>query len=116
MQATEKNTVSGRRLFREFLEKHLGVKFLGFQGAFGHGEDLILFLGPAGSTLAVPVSTMHKPLEEARRIVKAKIATSHEQFDRADDIAAINRFWETHSLRGVRESAIGRAIAAREAA
>ena len=120
MQATKQDSsISARQLFVEFLEKHLGIEFQGFQSAFGHGNDLILFAGPCASTLAVPITTMFEPRERAREIVQQKIAASRDAFNQAVDaesLEAVDRFWLANSpaMRAVRETHIGRELARSE--
>jgi hypothetical protein len=120
MQATKQNSsISAKRLFVEFLEDHMGIAFQGFQSAFGHGVDLILFSGPYASTLAVPTTLMFEPRERAREIVQAKIAASRDAFNRAVDtesLEAVDRFWRANSLKALSQTNIGREIAKREAA
>jgi len=65
-ESMQNDSSPARQLFVEFLQDHLGIEFRGFQSAFGHGSDLILFQGPHGSTLAVPADTMHEPRQMPR--------------------------------------------------
>lgn len=74
---------SARQLLTAFIQDHLGIEFKGFQSAYGHGDDLILFAGPHGSTLAVPMNTLHEPQETARRIVQEKVEASAAAFNSA---------------------------------
>jgi hypothetical protein len=119
------DVTAGKQLFVDFLQDHLGIEFQGFQSAYGTGDDLLLFAGPRGSTLAVPTSIMHEPREAARRIVQEKIAASEQAFqnrsenDSDDELAeCCRRWWQATSrtARAVRESTIGQAIANRGAA
>jgi hypothetical protein len=114
MQARNQSTsISAKQLFVEFLQDHLGIEFQGFQSAFGHGNDLILFSGPYGSTLTVPITTMFEPRERAREIVQQKIAASRDTFNRAIDgesLEALNRFWRTNTLKAVNKTRIGREL------
>jgi hypothetical protein len=69
--------------------------------------------------LAVPKATLFEGQEKARRTVQHRLAASQEAMDRvldAGDLAAVDRFWRAHSLKAIRETNIGRAIAEREAA
>jgi hypothetical protein len=120
MQATKQNSsISAKQLFAEFLEDHLGIKFQGFQSAFGHGNDFILFAGPYASTLAVPTTLMFEPRERAREIVQQKIAASRDAFNQAVDqesLEAVDRFWRANNSKALSQTNIGREIAKREAA
>jgi hypothetical protein len=120
MQATKQNSsISAKQLFVEFLEDHLGIEFQGFQSAFGHGNDLILFAGPYASTLAVPIISMFEPRERAQQLVQQKISASRDAFNRAIDtesLEAVDRFWRANTGKAVSETNIGRELAKREAA
>ena len=120
MQATKQDSsISAKQLFVEFLQDHLGIEFQGFQSAFAHGSDLILFSGPHGSTLAVPTTLVFEPRERAREIVRQKIAASRDAFNEAVDaesLEAVDRFWRTNSSKALSQTNIGREIARREAA
>jgi hypothetical protein len=116
--ATKQDSSPARQLFVEFLQDHLGIEFVGFQRAFGHGSDLILFRGPLGSTLSVPTDTMHEPREKAQEIVRAKIAASEVAFRSAvdDELAEVcRRYWvaTSRAARLVSETHIGRELAKR---
>jgi len=117
---TEQNSsISARQLFVDFVEDFLQIKFVGFQKGFGVRPDMILFRGVCGSTLAVPTNTLHEPRERARRIVQEKLTENAAEFDQAIDaesVQAIDRFFTTHSLKAVRLTNIGKAVAALEAA
>ena len=118
--ATENVTsISARQLFVDFVEDFLQIKFVGFQKGFGLRPDVIVFRGVCGSTLAIPTSTLQEPRERARQIVQDKLAENAAAFNQAIDsesVQALDRFFVAHSLKAVRETNIGRAIAAREAA
>jgi len=120
MQATKQNiSISAKQLFIDFIEDFLQIKFVGFQKGFGIRPDMILFSGTCGSTLAVPVGTLHEPRERARQIVREKLKANAAAFNQAIDeesVQALDRFFISHSVRAVRETNIGRAIAEREAA
>jgi len=60
-----------------------GVRVVGFQAGFGHVPDQLLFVGPKGSTLAVPWSVLFGSPEEARDLVIRKIQASQLAFDQA---------------------------------
>lgn len=68
----------------DFIGKFLGgVRVIGFQAGFGHISDQILFVGPKGSTLAVPWNVLFESPEEARELIIRKIQASQLAFDRA---------------------------------
>ena len=74
---------SARQLLHDFIEGHLGVEVIGFQSAFGHGPDLILFRHPnTRSTLGVATSVLLQSREIAREHVQAKIAASERSYAR----------------------------------
>lgn len=72
----------GYKMFVAFIETFLGgVTFRGFQSGFGYRPDLILFDYPGSkATLAVPMSTLELPQEEAREKIQEKIAASEKSF------------------------------------
>jgi hypothetical protein len=75
-----------------FIGKFLGgVRVVGFQAGFGHVPDQILFVGPKGSTLAVPWNVLFGSPEEARELVIRKIQASQIAFDQA---ATVNQLGE----------------------
>jgi len=117
---TEQNSsISARQLFVNFLEDFLQIKFVGFQKGFGIRPDTILFRGVCGSTLAVPTSTLREPRKRARQLVQEKLTENAAAFNQAIDtesVQAIDRFFMANSLKAVRETNVGKAIAAREAA
>jgi hypothetical protein len=119
VQATKQDSsISAKQLFVEFLQDHLGIEFQGFQSAFGRGNDLILFAGPYGSTLSVPITTMFEPRGRAREIVQQKIEASRDTFNRAIDaesLEAVDRFWRANSSKALSQTNIGRETARREA-
>jgi len=120
VQATRQDSsISAKQLFIEFLQDHLGIEFQGFQSAFGHGVDLILFSGPHGSTLTVPTTLMFESREKARQVVQDKIAASRDAFNRAVDpesLEAVDRFWRANSSKALSQTNIGKEIARRVAA
>lgn len=73
------------KLLLQFLEDHLGIRYQGCQSGFGSHDDLLLFQGGQDahggfSTLAVPISILLLPREEARGICQKKIQESEEAF------------------------------------
>ena len=117
---TEQNSsISARQLFVDFVEDFLQIKFVGFQKGFGIRPDKILFRGVCGSTLAIPTITLREPRERARQVVQEKLTENATAFNQAIDtesVQAINRFFAAHSLKAVRKTNVGNAVAAREAA
>src|SRR5262245_59215373 len=98
---------STKQFFGELVSAYLGVRVTAVRG------DSILFDGPLGMVLAVPRTALFEGQEKARRIVQHRLAASREALDRvldAGDLAAVDRFWRAHSLKGVRETNIGREI------
>lgn len=71
----------GKRLLFHFIESFLGVRLFGIQSGFGVRPDSLLFIGPRGSTLAVPVDTLLEPRDIALEIVKEKIRRSGAAFE-----------------------------------
>lgn len=77
----------GERLLIQFLENYLGVRFQGVQPAYTRKQcDLLLFEGGKdlrghASTLAVPVSILLLPHEEARAICQEKVRISQAAFE-----------------------------------
>lgn len=78
----ESNNTPQRELFAHFVESHLGVEFQGLQSGVGldYTDDLVLFRGPRGSTLAVSVGALLETPEHARAIVRKKIEASEAAF------------------------------------
>ena len=70
----------GKRLLFHFIEEFLQIELFGLQSGFGLRPDCLLFVGPHGSTLAVPVDTLLEPREIALEIIRSKIESSHKQF------------------------------------
>ncbi len=70
----------GKRLLFRFVEDFLQIELFGFQNGFGFGPDSLLFVGPHGSTLAVPVAILLEPQETALEIVREKIRRSAQAF------------------------------------
>lgn len=66
----------GKRLLFHFIEEFLTIKVHGLQSGFGLQADSLLFLGPHGSTLAVPISILLEPRVIALQIVQEKIRNS----------------------------------------
>jgi len=119
MASVDSSSPSEKQLFVDFIEDFLQIKFVGFQKGFGIRPDMILFCGTCGSTLAVPVNTLHEPRERARQVVREKLEANAAAFNEAIDaesVAAIDRFFGAHSAKAIRKTNIGRAIAEREEA
>ncbi|SRR5216684_800003 len=72
----------GKRLLFRFVEDFLQIELFGFQSGFGFQPDSLLFLGPHGSTLALPVDVLLEPREIALQLVQEKIRKSAEAFSR----------------------------------
>jgi len=70
----------GKRLLFHFIEEFLQIELFGLQSGFGLRPDSLLFVGPHGVTLAVPVVTLLEPREIALEIIRRKIESSHKQF------------------------------------
>src|SRR6266478_4642522 len=70
----------GKRLLFHFIEEFLQIELVGLQSNFGVRPDSLLFVGPHGSTLAVPIDTLLEPREIALEIICSKIESSHKQF------------------------------------
>ncbi len=72
----------GEALLIDFICQFLDIpQFVGVQSSFGHGPDLLLFSPKKGpsTTLAVPVSVLLLPREEALHIVREKIRLSQQR-------------------------------------
>jgi len=80
--AEQENSNPGRQLFIDFLEDFLQISFIGFSP----DRTLILFRGPNGSELSVPASTMYEPREQARQVIRAKIAASEKEAAMKTDV------------------------------
>jgi len=72
----------GKRLLFHFVEDFLQIELFGFQSGFGVCPDSLLFVGPHGSTLAVPVDILLEPREIALQFVQEKIRKSAEAFSK----------------------------------
>ena len=72
----------GKRLLFHFIEEFLTVKMYGLQSGFGVCPDSLLFVGPHGSTLSVPVDILLEPREIALQFVQEKIRKSAEAFSK----------------------------------
>ncbi|SRR6266404_4937219 len=77
--------INGRDVFQKFLSAHLGVKIIGVQKSFSEcSPDLLLFAGripKLGSIpLAISVTVMLLPREEARKVVLNKIRDARNTF------------------------------------
>jgi len=70
----------GKRLLFHFIEEFLQLELVGLQSGFGIRPDSLLFVGPHGSTLAVPVDTLLEPRQVALEIIRSKVASSNKQF------------------------------------
>jgi hypothetical protein len=74
-----------KKIFLAFVASFLGLtpdKIIGLQSCFNlpGKEDQILFSGPRGSTLAVPISCLLMVAEDARICVEARIAGAEAAF------------------------------------
>jgi len=74
-----------KQLFVDFLERYLEISFIGFQSGYTSTKrttpDLLLFRGPIGSTLAVPISIMLEGNREtALGLIRQKIREAEEKF------------------------------------
>jgi len=67
----------GKRLLFHFIEEFLQIELVGLQSGFGVRPDSLLFVGPHGSTLAVPIDTLLEPREIALAIIRSKVESSH---------------------------------------
>jgi len=74
-----------KQLFVDFLERYLEISFIGFQSGYTSSKrttpDLLLFRGPTGSTLAVPISIMLEGNREtALGLIRQKITEAEGKF------------------------------------
>jgi len=70
----------GKRLLFHFIEEFLQIELVGLQSNFGVRPDSLLFVGPHGSTLSVPIDTLLEPRDIALEIIRSKVESSHRQF------------------------------------
>jgi hypothetical protein len=70
----------GKKLVFAFIEAYLRIDLFGLQSGFGVRPDSLLFIGPRGNTLALPVSILLEPCDLAREIVQTKIRESTNAF------------------------------------
>lgn len=81
--------MSHRTVFFDFVEDFLDLphgSFLGLQASFGFNSegDLLLFNTKNRNTLALPVSILMEPQEQARKTVQEKIAASQQSWKKSD--------------------------------
>jgi len=72
----------GKKLVFAFIEAYLRIDLFGLQSGFGVRPDCLLFIGPRGSTLALPVSILLEPRDIALEIVQTKIREVTEAFEK----------------------------------
>jgi hypothetical protein len=74
-----------KRFFIDLLERDLGIVFQGFQPGYAGKNrttpDLLLFMGPHGSTLAVPLDSIFNDRETALEIIQAKKIAAEKSFE-----------------------------------